>query len=110
MGPVSPTLATLLARSARHAAHPIARAALDEVKERVDAYEARIHEPLRWALFHERMAKSLRETARNAWQRFWRAGAIAHHERMARVYAAHAWALDGVAAAACGVAPGYAVG
>lgn len=68
---------------------------MERVEAVVERYEERTHAPLRWALFHGRMAETLPG---------WRWLAVRHHRRMARRYAAHAWALDGVAAARCGLA------
>ena len=69
--------------------------ALTEVKALVGAYLERQHVPHRWALFHWRMAATL-----PAWRVLARAG----HRRLARRYAAHAWALDQQAAERCGLA------
>lgn len=80
---------------------------MEDVRGLVGDYVARKHEPHRWALFHERMAKSLEEASTTRWQRFIMWGPITHHKRMARRYAAHAWAMDELAAVACGVAPSY---
>lgn len=91
---MNPALASLLARSARWADHPLAKEAAEEIASLVGAYVARQHQPHKWALFHKRMAETLPS---------WRWVARGHHRRMARRYAAFAWASDEIAASKCGL-------
>lgn len=66
----------------------VAGAVADLVDDAQAEHAARRAVPHRWALYHGRMAETLPG---------WRWVAVRHHRRMARVYAALAWADDQLA-------------